>query len=35
MRGLDSLVTKILLGLMIVGCVLAFFAAINLLGNFE
>jgi hypothetical protein len=34
MRGLDSFVTKLLLGLMIVGCVLAFFAALNILGNF-
>jgi hypothetical protein len=34
MRGLDALVTKVLLGLMIVGCVLAFFAALNILGNF-
>jgi len=33
-RGLDALVTKVLLGLMIVGCVLAFFAALNILGNF-
>ncbi len=34
MRGLDSFVTKLLLGLMIVGCVLAFVAALNILGNF-
>ena len=33
-RGLDAFVTKLLLGLMIVGCVLAFFAALNVLGNF-
>jgi hypothetical protein len=33
-RGLDASVTKLLLGLMIVGCVLAFFAALNVLGNF-
>jgi hypothetical protein len=33
-RGLDANVTKLLLGLMIVGCVLAFFAALNVLGNF-
>lgn len=31
-RGLDATVTKILLGLMAVGCVLAFLAAINVLG---
>jgi hypothetical protein len=31
-RGLDATVTKILLGLMVLGCVLAFLAAINLLG---
>jgi hypothetical protein len=29
---LDANVTKLLLGLMIVGCVLAFLAAINVLG---
>jgi hypothetical protein len=33
-RGLDALVTRVLLGLMIVGCALAFFAALNILGNF-
>jgi hypothetical protein len=33
-RGLDALVTKFLLGLMIVGCVLAFLAGITVLGNF-
>jgi hypothetical protein len=33
-HGLDASVTKLLLGLMIVGCVLAFFAALNVLGNF-
>lgn len=32
--GLAAGVTKLLLGLMIVGCVLAFFAAINVLGAF-
>ena len=32
LRSLDANVTKLLLGLMIVGCVLAFFAAINVLG---
>jgi len=31
-RGLDASVTKILLGLMVLGCVLAFLAAINILG---
>ena len=33
-HGLDAAVTKLLLGLMIIGCVLAFFAAINVLGAF-
>jgi hypothetical protein len=32
LRTLDANVTKLLLGLMIVGCVLAFLAAINVLG---
>ena len=32
LRSLDANVTKLLLGLMIVGCVLAFLAAVNLLG---
>jgi hypothetical protein len=31
-HGLDALVTKILLGLMAVGCVFALLAAINILG---
>ena len=31
-RGLDATVTKILLGLLVVGCVLVFLASINLLG---
>lgn len=31
-RGLDATVTKILLGLMAFGCVLALLAAINVLG---
>jgi hypothetical protein len=31
-RGLDALVTKILLGLMAVGCVLALLAAVHILG---
>jgi hypothetical protein len=31
-HGLDAFVTKLLLGLMAVGCVLAFLAAVNVLG---
>lgn len=31
-KGLDAIVTKILLGLMALGCVLVFFAALNILG---
>jgi len=31
-QGLDATVTKILLGLMAVGCVLALLAAVNVLG---
>jgi len=31
-QGLDALVTKILLGLMAFGCVLALLAALNVLG---
>jgi hypothetical protein len=31
-RGLDATVTKVLLGLMAVGCVIALLAAVNLLG---
>ncbi|MFY9779828.1 MAG: hypothetical protein WAJ85_04875 [Candidatus Baltobacteraceae bacterium] len=31
-HGLDALVTKILLGLMAVGCVLALLASVNVLG---
>lgn len=31
-QGLDALVTKILLGLMAAGCVLALLAALNVLG---
>ncbi len=31
-RGLDATVTKVLLGLMALGCVLALLAAINVLG---
>ena len=31
-RGLDASVTKILLGLMVFGCVLALLAAVNVLG---
>jgi hypothetical protein len=32
LRSLDANVTKLLLGLMIVGCVLAFLTAVNVLG---
>jgi hypothetical protein len=32
-RGLDAAVTKLLLGLMALGCVLAFLAAVNVLGG--
>ncbi len=32
-KGLDAAVTKLLLGLMAIGCVLAFFAAVGVLGN--
>lgn len=31
-QGLDASVTKVLLGLMAVGCVLVFLASINVLG---
>jgi hypothetical protein len=31
-RGLDADVTKLLLGLMAIGCVLALLAAVNILG---
>ena len=31
-KGLDAAVTKVLLGLMAFGCVLVFFASINMLG---
>ncbi|MBV8367793.1 MAG: hypothetical protein JO036_02500 [Candidatus Eremiobacteraeota bacterium] len=31
-RGIDASVTKILLGLMALGCVLALLAAVNVLG---
>jgi len=31
-HGIDATVTKILLGLMVLGCVLAFLASINVLG---
>jgi hypothetical protein len=34
LNGIDAQVTKLLLGLMILGCVLAFFAALNILGAF-
>ena len=33
-HGLDATVTKVLLSLLVVGCVVAFFAAVNVLGNF-
>ena len=32
-QGLDSIVTKVLLGLMAFGCVLVLLAALNVLGN--
>jgi hypothetical protein len=32
-RGLDASVTKVLLGLMIVGCVLALLASVRVLGG--
>jgi hypothetical protein len=31
-KGLDAIVTKLLLGLMALGCILVFFAALNILG---
>lgn len=34
-RGLDAVVTKVLLGLMIVGCVFALLASIHLMGEFK
>jgi hypothetical protein len=34
LTGLDAQVTKLLLGLMILGCVLAFLAALDILGAF-
>jgi hypothetical protein len=34
LHGLDAQVTKLLLALMIIGCVLAFFAALDILGAF-
>jgi hypothetical protein len=34
LHGLDAQVTKLLLGLMIVGCVLALLASLNVLGAF-
>jgi hypothetical protein len=33
-RGLDASATKVLLGLLVAGCIMVFFAAINVLGNF-
>jgi hypothetical protein len=35
LTGIDAQVTKLLLGLMILGCVLALLAALNVLGAFE
>jgi len=32
-KGLDASVTKLLLGLMAIGCVLAFFASLGLIGK--
>ena len=32
-RGLDASITKLLLGLMAFGCILAILAAVNLLGG--
>jgi hypothetical protein len=32
-HGLDATATKVLLSLMILGCVLAFFAALNVIGG--
>jgi hypothetical protein len=34
-HGLDAQVTKLLLGLMIIGCILAFLASLNILGAFS
>lgn len=34
-EGLDAQVTKLLLGLMIIGCVFALLASLNILGNFS
>ncbi len=34
-EGLDAQVTKLLLGLMIIGCVLALLASLNILGDFS
>jgi hypothetical protein len=31
-KGLDAIVTKLLLGLMALGCILVFFATLNILG---
>ncbi len=33
-RGLDASATKVLLGLLVIGCFVVLFAAINVLGNF-
>ena len=32
-RGLDAMVTKLLLGLMVIGCVLALLASLHILGG--
>jgi hypothetical protein len=32
-RGLDATATKVLLALMVLGCVLVFFAALNVIGG--
>jgi hypothetical protein len=34
LHGLDAQVTKLLLGLMILGCVFAFCGSLGILGNF-
>jgi hypothetical protein len=33
-HGLDATATKVLLSLLVVGCVVVLFASINVLGNF-
>jgi hypothetical protein len=34
-HGLDAVVTKLLLGLMIIGCVFALLASIHVMGDFK